>query len=89
VERELGVSGIARFFHVTSPRDGREFAVAALPPAVATRLDAGRFTAEIARAAQVRHAQLVAPLEARVVGDLAYARSCNGKAIYRRMQPPG
>jgi serine/threonine-protein kinase len=72
VERELGVSGIARFFHVTSPRDGREYAVAALPPAVATRLDAARFADEIARAAQVGHAQLVAPVEARVVGDLAY-----------------
>ena len=72
VERELGVSGIARFFHATNPADGREFAVAALPPAIATRLDPERFQAEIARAARVRHAHLVAPLEAGMVGDLAY-----------------
>ncbi|HXV90875.1 MAG TPA: serine/threonine-protein kinase [Gemmatimonadales bacterium] len=91
VERELGMSGIARFFHATNPADRREFAVAALPPAVATRLDPERFQAEISRAARVRHAQLVAPLGARVVGDLAYCiyPYRQGESLRERLQREG
>jgi serine/threonine-protein kinase len=72
VERELGVSGMARFFYAIHTPDGRELAIAVLPPSITARLDPERFQAEINRAARVRHAPLLAPLEARVAGDLVF-----------------